>query len=281
MSAEHAPVCAENDKNIADETAPSSDENMQTIVANYMAPNLIEQADNRLIESQKYDNEAYIVDLDKRLSSDTDERIEVDVDDKIDEELEVADDVDVSEYTNQSSEDIREDNESQFEVHEGKEVKHDEFYEPSWHPHVYGKPPKKPTPHSIEYILGIGRNNALNEDLDKRSNLSQLIHVKRNFDAKRMRGNLVYSDSSNSKVQTRLDTSSDVRKFTNLNRNKVLHEQLLQRTARTNVSDSYDGQTVFNINFKSEAEPLNLSVPKPKDWSGEDDKGILRGKYYL
>ncbi|XP_041982943.1 retinal homeobox protein Rx-B-like [Aricia agestis] len=77
----------------------------------------------------------------------------------------------------------------------------------SWHPHVYGKPPKKPTPHTIEYILG----------LDKVSK--------------------VISDE------------------------KLSAHDRLQAQLRARTSD------------KVREEPLNLSVPKPKDsplWSDDD-----------
>lgn len=41
----------------------------------------------------------------------------------------------------------------------------------SWHPHVYGKPPKMPTPHTIEYILGMNK--------DSKKTVTSLLSVKR------------------------------------------------------------------------------------------------------
>ncbi|XP_022118711.2 paired box protein 6 homolog [Pieris rapae] len=41
----------------------------------------------------------------------------------------------------------------------------------SWHPHVYGKPPKMPTPHTIEFILGLNK--------DSKKTVSSLMSVKR------------------------------------------------------------------------------------------------------
>ncbi|XP_063378990.1 homeotic protein proboscipedia [Cydia fagiglandana] len=167
---------------------------MQTVA--YNTPNVIEQADSRLIEAHNFCDADYL----------DSERIEVD-DDK---ELVIAD---------ESREDQIDDNNQNIDV--GTEEKVQDF-ELSWHPHVYGKPPKKPTPHSIEYILG----------LNQKSTVSQLMSVKR-FEVKKH----LYKSAQ---VQTE--------RVMSVHKNK-LQEQLLQRV-RTSECE-----------FVKE-EPLNLSVPK-------------------
>lgn len=120
--------------------------------------------------------------------------------------------------------------------HDGEKT--EDNSEPSWHPHVYGKPPKKPTPHTIEYILGLNK-------------VSQLMSVKRSFREK--------------SVQVDDRKCNDDRK---LNKNR-LQEQLLQRV-RTSESEL---EKVFG--FK-EDQPLNLSVPRSKEWL--DDEKNSKGK---
>ncbi|KAJ0172411.1 hypothetical protein K1T71_012384 [Dendrolimus kikuchii] len=111
--------------------------------------------------------------------------------------------------------------------------------EPSWHPHVYGKPPKKPTPHTIEYILGLN---------DSKKNVTQLINIKRNFDKRPyMEKSVQVDDKKCVSVQNKLQ------------------EQLLQRSVRTSESDS-------KFFFKCDEQPLNLSVPR-KEWThGDEDR---------
>lgn len=221
-------------------------EEMQTVVSSYATPNLIEQADNRLIEN--FQNENYINCYDEKSP---DEKINVDGEDR-EEELVITDDIIVDD-----------DKESQA-VQESKEEKNvlrkEESFEPSWHPHVYGKPPKKPTPHSIEYILG------LNQRKIEEPRRSQLINVKRNFETKKF----CFEKS----IQVQTDVTD--KKFSlSVHKNK-LQEQLLQRGVRT--SDS-EGDKVYA--FRGEEQPLNLSVPKSKDsgWSSTDEDKICKGEF--
>ncbi|XP_061729584.1 visual system homeobox 2-like [Cydia pomonella] len=167
---------------------------MQTVA--YNTPNVIEQADSRLIEAHNFCDADYL----------DSERIEVD-DER---ELVIAD---------ESREDQIDDNNQNIDVGTDEKIRD---FELSWHPHVYGKPPKKPTPHSIEYILG----------LNQKSTVSQLMSVKR-FEVKKH----LYKSAQ---VQTE--------RVMSVHKNK-LQEQLLQRV-RTSECE-----------FVKE-EPLNLSVPK-------------------
>lgn len=194
-------------------TSETEREEMQTVIT-YTTPDL-DQAESKLDYDFCPSNE--------RLTPEIEEKINIE--DDRDEEL-IIDDSDSQERTNNN---------------EVTETQREEAHEPSWHPHVYGKPPKKPTPHTIEYILGL-------QDQSEK-HVSQLINVKRNFETK---------SAKNIQIQT------DERRF-NVHKNK-LHEQLLQRSVRTSESE-LDGK-VFA--YRSE-EPLNLSV-KPKDWSGDDEK---------
>ncbi|XP_073959065.1 uncharacterized protein [Choristoneura fumiferana] len=141
-----------------------SERDMQTVAYN---PNVIEESDSRLIEAHNFNTYC-------------------NVDVEGDKDLVIADE--------ESHEDQIDENTQNIDVGTEKQE-----FELSWHPHVYGKPPKKPTPHSIEYILGIN---------DKKS-VSQLINVKR-FEKK-----FIYKTAQ---VQTEKVIS----------KNK-LQEQLLQR----------------------------------------------------
>ncbi|KAM3955340.1 uncharacterized protein ACR2FA_010765 [Aphomia sociella] len=238
-------------------------DDMQTVVSSYVAPNLIEQADNRLIDVHNgFNNDSsYAIDYQygdelDRLSPE--EKINVDGEDK-EEELVIADDVDElreESHNSKSTEDSNYDKVESVDVR--NEFRKDELFEPSWHPHVYGKPPKKPTPHTIEYILGLSNVERNCKEEPKRSNVSQLINVKRSFDAKKP-----FTYDKNMPVQT--DVTD--RKFNiSVHKNK-LQEQLLQRGVRTSESEE---KVQY---YKCEEQPLNLSVPKSKDWSAcEDDK---------
>ncbi|XP_053615546.1 homeobox protein HMX3 [Plodia interpunctella] len=231
------------------ESGQDSETDMQTVVSNYVPPNLIDQADRTLIDNFQNDNS---YDYQYREDS-VDEKINVDEEDK-DEELVIADDETEkveSQNGDNSEENVQEDRED-VEVGRKEEYRKEEMCEPSWHPHVYGKPPKKPTPHSIEYILGLS-NAESNEP--KRSTVSQLMSVKRNFDVKKP-----YFEKS---IQVQND-----RKYSLSAHKNKLQEQLLQRGVRTSESE------VEKVPYyKCEEQPLNLSVPKPKDaWSADDDK---------
>lgn len=145
--------------------------------------------------------------------------------------------------------------ESQTEVEaRSAEVVESKEAEPSWHPHVYGKPPKKPTPHTIQYILGLA---------EEKKSVSPLMKVKR-FDKTFQEKNQIQSDD---------------KKVLSVHKNK-LQEQLLQKV-RTSGSD------FEKVYFRCE-EPLNLSVAKSKDSPGssadDDKKGKLycmQSKYYV
>lgn len=245
---------------------------MQTVVSNY-TPNLIRQTD-RLIDVHGYTDASYTeyqYGEEDRLSPDVqDENVNVDDEDR-DEELVIADD-DVSEK-NDSIEQRNDADSVHKDTHNVEDkisdsVEREENVELSWHPHVYGKPPKKPTPHTIEYILGLSKEETT-KDEPKRSTVSQLMNVKRNFDSKKN----FSSQDKNSQVQRDLTD----RKFNiNVHKNK-LQEQLLQRGVRTSDSGY---ESVFA--FKSDDQPLNLSVPKSKDspvWSGADEDKIGKGKH--
>lgn len=250
-------------------------EDMQTVVSNYVTPNLIQQAD-RLIDSHSYSADTYTEyygDEIDRLSlegrderDERDENINVDDDEK-DEELVIADtedtnpensvsvDEDIAQFENYNVND-QIDNGIISTVQGNININSEENGEPSWHPHVYGKPPKKPTPHTIEYILGLTKE----PKEQKRSTVSQLMNVKRNFETKKT---FTYQEKG---IQVPRDLTE--RKVSlSVHKNK-LQEQLLQRGVRSSESD-YDKV----VGFKTD-EPLNLSVPKPKDsWCpGDEDK---------
>ncbi|GBP76320.1 hypothetical protein EVAR_59266_1 [Eumeta japonica] len=310
---------------------------MQTILPSY-GSNLIEQADNRLMEAHNGFQQAAFVetessyhleqyrydrDLGKRLSIDSDEAV-VDVDDKPDEELNVSDEsrckqhdltetgcvstdnVDIGKnYTFQSDIDESQyvDVSSETTKHIDRNVNH---HVPSWHPHVYGKPPKKPTPHTIEYILGMNQNasqadafrltqpNRVTNESQRterkreeynKSAVSQLLNVKRNLDAGRLKP--MYKDSQKMNFKANLETELKNKYSVSVQRNRALQEQLLQRNARTSeCSDTGADRTrVLGQVYASGAEveqPLNLSVPKSKDssgWSADDDerKAVMTG----
>ncbi|XP_013186323.1 uncharacterized protein LOC106131697 [Amyelois transitella] len=240
------------------EQGQDSETDMQTVVSNYVTPNLIDQADSGLIDNFQNDNS-----FDYQFREDsTDEKINVDEEDK-EEELVIADDVNERRHqedeekqesqngdtTQQNAQDERE----EAEVGRKEEYRKEEIYEPSWHPHVYGKPPKKPTPHTIEYILGLSSTTERNEP--KRSTVSQLMSVKRNFEVKKP-----YFEKS-------IQVQTDDKKFSISAHKNKLQEQLLQRGVRT--SDCEVEKVPY---LKCEEQPLNLSVPKSKDWAADDEK---------
>ncbi|CAG4990868.1 unnamed protein product [Parnassius apollo] len=251
MSAESEADCTEDRKK------ENRGEEMQTIVSNYVAPNLIGQAD-RLIDVN-YSND-YSLDYQYVEKNDSpeaqEEKIEVDVDDKEDELIIDDGDVDKSENEQQDSRVSDLQNEVQ---EESRSSQREESYEPSWHPHVYGKPPKKPTPHTIEYILGLSNNKQQTPEEQRKSTVSQLMNVKRNFDGKKQ----FYREKS---VEIQRDMNE--RKFVSVHKNK-LQEQLLQRGVRT-----VESECAVQYTFKVD-EPLNLSVPKSKEspaWGSDEDK---------
>lgn len=266
MSAEDDLGCKDTD---IEGNRPAGD--MQTIVSSYVAPNLIGQAD-RLIDATYTNDATYNIDYQyndiDRLSPDTKEEkinVEDDCDDK-DEELVIADD-EFPKSQNEDTTDVECSTQSDvYSEDRSKNSEKDESFELSWHPHVYGKPPKKPTPHSIEYILGLG-NTGEKAQVNERSTVSQLMNVKRNFDSKK------YSYQEKS-TQVQRDLSE--RKFNiSVHKNK-LQEQLLQRSVRT--SESEFDKVQFS---KGDEQPLNLSVPKSKDspgWSSVDEDKLAKGK---
>ncbi|XP_075984616.1 homeobox protein NK7.1 [Anticarsia gemmatalis] len=200
---------------------------MQTVVSNYTT----NEEDNTLIDVQNFTNDNF---YDDRL---TNEKINVD-DDKEELVIDESRDSEVN-VDNETGED---------KVIEEKKEESSHEFEPSWHPHVYGKPPKKPTPHTIDYILGLNVDKS-----EKKSTLSQLMNVKINFEKKPFG----YQEKS-------VQVSESDRLLVHKNR---LQEQLLQKGVRTSDSE-FD-----KVYYKCD-EPLNLSVPKSKDspgW-GDDDR---------
>ncbi|KAL4717052.1 hypothetical protein ACJJTC_016939 [Scirpophaga incertulas] len=234
---------------------------MQTVVSSYVTPNLIEQADNRLIDLHNgFQNDSYNLDYQyKERSRSPEERINVDEDRE--DELVIADDPVEEERHEPHDEriDRKKNTEHNFENTSDKgDIGKEDCYEPSWHPHVYGKPPKKPTPHTIEYILGLTRSSD-----EPRRNLSQLINVKRNFDTKKSAEKCIH-------VQTEVTD----RKFNiSVHKNK-LQEQLLQRGVRT--CDSELDKVHYGL--RSDEQPLNLSVPKSREseWSSTDEDKVSK-----
>ncbi|CAK1545788.1 unnamed protein product [Leptosia nina] len=120
---------------------------MQTVLSNFI-PDIghIESTDNY------YEG---ICSSDDKTNVDDEKDIEVDVTEEIDNRN------DFKESTSHPSNGVRnqENNESRDSLE-------------SWHPHVYGKPPKMPTPHTIEYILGLSKD-------DSKKTVSSLMSVKR------------------------------------------------------------------------------------------------------
>lgn len=212
----------------------TKEKEMQTVVSNYTP----QQEDNTLIDVQFTNDNFY----ENPLSPN--DKINVD-DDK--EELVIDE--------SREEKDLNIDgNESRDDEIKVDEEKKEESYDASWHPHVYGKPPKKPTPHTIDYILGLSSV----DKSEKKSTVSQLMNVKINFDVKK-----TYSYQEKS-----IQVSEVERNLLSVHKNK-LQEQLLQKGVRTSESE-FD-----KVYYKSE-EPLNLSVPKSKDpsrWVDDDRVG--------
>lgn len=231
-------------------------EAMQTVVSSYVTPNLIEQVDIRLTDNgSQYD--ARYIDYQYNEEKSPEEKINVDGEDK-DEELIITDDVGVEAHSESHV------NIGRMMQDERQVVRREDRFKPSWHPHVYGKPPKKPTPHTIEYILGL---NERKMEEPKRS-VSQLINVKRNFDTKKP-----YCTEKSIQVQTDLPE----KKFSLSAHKNKLQEQLLQRGLRTSESEFEK----VPYSFRVEDQPLNLSVPKSKEcgWSSTDEEKY-KGQYF-
>lgn len=267
-------------------TDSDKEEDMQTVVSTYLlASNLIDQADTRLIDIKNgfQNNSSYVcryTEVIDELGPDAeDEKINVDEEDK-EEELVIADDENyrrqesqthnIHSATTSSCQFLHESDQDKQQLGNGlnaTSIQKDELHEPTWHPHVYGKPPKKPTPHNIEYILGISKLNverSQSSNESSRSTVSQLINVKRNFD---LRKPLPYQAKS-----IHVQTDLPERKCNISSHKNKLQEQLLQRGIRS--TDSYCDRKVQHA-AKIEDQPLNLSVPKPKDvssWSNTSDE---------
>lgn len=228
----------------------TKDQEMQTVVSTYTP----HQEDNTLIDVQHFTNDTnFFQCTDDRLSPN--DKINVDGDDK--EELVIDESRDASDINIESYESRDED----IKVTEEK----NEVFEPSWHPHVYGKPPKMPTPHTIDYILGLSNVDKSSET--KKSTVSQLMNVKINFDVKKPYG---YQEKS-------VQVSEVDRNLMSVHKNK-LQEQLLQKSVRT--SDSEFDKVLY---YKCDEQPLNLSVPKSKDspgWTEDDRNGKGELNYF-
>ncbi|KAI5644751.1 homeobox domain-containing protein [Phthorimaea operculella] len=261
---------------------------MQTM-APYVTQTLVQQADTRLVVHDRYGDSKF--GIDRRYVDDTggtsseadDERITVDEDDR-EEELIISDEAYGSEAGYNRSTDnlsVSLPSESLYgnqQIHFQYFVKDTEgrtqsetkkILLPVWHPHVYAKPPKKPTAHTIENILGLHNSklrapttNSVFEEV-KRANANPLLNIKRNFDNKRSR----FYQEKGTQVQTDLTG----RKYNmSMHKNK-LQEQLLQRGARVSeTSTSYNA----GYSFKCDDQPLNLTVPKPRDagWGAPFDE---------
>ncbi|VVC99547.1 unnamed protein product, partial [Leptidea sinapis] len=207
------------------DTAQDTNEHtdMQTVLANYGPADIIAQTDidvNYPNEYTEYQRSEDACSGDDKINVDDGD---LENDDKLEDSIDVVNEVDDS-------------IESDF-----GNCRSENAFELSWHPHVYGKPPKMPTPHTIEHILGLNR---IKEDSKKA--VSQLMSVKRNFE----------------KFSEKSEVQRDLERKAHKNR---LQEQILQRGVRNSESEVQYGH-------KSD-EPLNLSVPKTKDgWSGDEDK---------
>ncbi|XP_038207241.1 uncharacterized protein LOC119828971 [Zerene cesonia] len=143
---------------------------MQTVVSNYI-PNIGQDIDG----TDAYADYEGVCSPDEKINVEDDRDINVD-DTGDSERQEEVNDKDANQW--HGYEKAKTDNDSK------------DVFEFSWHPHVYGKPPKKPTPHTIEYILG------LNDKDDGRKAVSSLMSVKR-FDRSQDR-------AENKMVQNRL-----------------------------------------------------------------------------
>lgn len=219
----------------------TKEQEMQTVVSSYTP----HQEDNTLIDVQNFTNDHnFFQCADDRLSPSEKINVEDDKEDLVIDESRDASDVNVDSFGSKDDE------------LKSTEEKKDEVSEPSWHPHVYGKPPKKPTPHTIDYILGLSNVDKSSET--KKSTVSQLMNVKINFDVKKPFG---YQEKS-------VQVSEGDRNLISVHKNK-LQEQLLQKSVRT--SDSEFDKVLY---YKCEEQPLNLSVPKSKDSPGwlEDER---------
>lgn len=226
----------------------TKEQEMQTVVSSYTP----HQEDNTLIDAQNFTNDHnFFQCADDRLSPSEKINVEDDKEDLVIDESRDASDVNVDSFGSKDDE-IK-----------STEEKKDEVSEPSWHPHVYGKPPKKPTPHTIDYILGLSNVDKSSET--KKSTVSQLMNVKINFDVKKPFG---YQEKS-------VQVSEGDRNLISVHKNK-LQEQLLQKSVRT--SDSEFDKVLY---YKCEEQPLNLSVPKSKDSPGWlEDERISKGEIF-
>lgn len=227
----------------------NKEQEMQTVVSSYTP----HQEDNTLIDVHNFTNDTNFYQCaDDRLSPNEKINVEDDKEDLIIDESRDASDVNIDSFESRDE-----------EIKATEEKRETEVSEPSWHPHVYGKPPKKPTPHTIDHILGLSNVDKSSET--KKSTVSQLMNVKINFDVKKPFG---YQEKS---VQV-----SDVdRNLLSVHKNK-LQEQLLQKSVRT--SDSEFDKVLY---YKCEEQPLNLSVPKSKDSpSWADDDRVVKGECF-
>ncbi|KAJ2954587.1 hypothetical protein O0L34_g2881 [Tuta absoluta] len=255
---------------------------MQTM-SSYVTHTLIQQTDTRPVVHDRYGDSKfgidrqYVDDIGGTSSEADDERITVDEAER-EEELIISGDVYGSEaWYNRNTDNLSANLPSealygnqqinfQYLLKESEDKTQSETRKillPVWHPHVYGMPPKKPTPHTIENILGLNNSklrapNSKGVFLDaKRTNANPLLNIKRNFDTKKCR----FYQEKGIQVQTEL---TGRKYYMNIHKNK-LQEQLLQRGARvsetvTSYSEPYS--------VKCEDQPLNLSVPKSRDAAG-------------
>ncbi|XP_013166371.1 PREDICTED: uncharacterized protein LOC106116867 [Papilio xuthus] len=250
MSAENEPDSTEEKQH------ETGGEAMQTVVSTYVAPNLNGKGDSLI--DVNYPNE-YSLDYQyaEKIDSPENQEEKIEVDDDRG-ELVIADE---DETKSDLETENRVDERAASEECESSNQREESL--PSWHPHVYGKPPKKPTPHTIEYILGLPNKQSIHEE-KKKSSIGQLISVKRTLETNKQ---FVCQEQS---AESRLVQVQEGRgrACTSAHRHR-LQEQLLQRARTEQCSDSA-------VQYAGKAEePLNLSVPKSKDspgWSVDEDK---------
>ncbi|KPJ03442.1 hypothetical protein RR46_03508 [Papilio xuthus] len=254
MSAENEPDSTEEKQH------ETGGEAMQTVVSTYVAPNLNGKGDSLI--DVNYPNE-YSLDYQyaEKIDSPENQEEKIEVDDDRG-ELVIADE---DETKSDLETENRVDERAASEECESSNQREESL--PSWHPHVYGKPPKKPTPHTIEYILGLPNKQSIHEE-KKKSSIGQLISVKRNLETNKQF--VCHEQSAESRLVQVQEGRG--RACTSAHRHR-LQEQLLQRARTEQCSDSA-------VQYAGKAEePLNLSVPKSKDspgWSVDEDK-LVKG----
>lgn len=133
----------------------------------------------------------------------------------------------------------------------------------SWHPHVYAKPPQKPTPHSICDILGLNRSFTKNNGSNN-NNENATVMIKHEKSSSEYTISESRLKSPNSIINDYKEQfSNQVRRFDNYNNN------ILRNTSLSEASedDSIQGE-----------QPLNLSVAKDRSNSPLRNSNKIHGK---